>query len=264
MANKSIVSNSKLDALAKSIAEKAGASLPMTVDAMKTAVDGIEPGGGDIDSLVENKFSGEYAGTVGHVGQYKFQGCGDLTAVKITPKGGSLTIGQYAFAQCAKLASFEIVGDAEVTVYGYVFQNSSLITNLEIPLFDASYNAFAQIPNLETFRGTHHRPAGYTGLPPLQSPFFGCYKLKTVDLDMAMTFGGYQAHWNSAVFDTLIIRDTEVVATLSVNGLFNNANCFANKTAKIYVPDALVEDYKAATNWVTYADLIHPLSEYTE
>lgn len=32
----------------------------------------------------------------------------------------------------------------------------------------------------------------------------------------------------------------------------------------IYVPDALVESYKTATNWSTYAEQIHPLSEYVE
>ena len=34
------------------------------------------------------------------------------------------------------------------------------------------------------------------------------------------------------------------------------------RTGKIYVPDALVEEYKAATNWSTFADVIKPLSEY--
>ena len=30
---------------------------------------------------------------------------------------------------------------------------------------------------------------------------------------------------------------------------------------KIYVPDASLNDYKTATNWVAYADKIFPLSE---
>ena len=33
------------------------------------------------------------------------------------------------------------------------------------------------------------------------------------------------------------------------------------KDGYIYVPDALVDSYKKATNWVTYADQIKPLSE---
>jgi hypothetical protein len=41
-----------------------------------------------------------------------------------------------------------------------------------------------------------------------------------------------------------------------------NTNAFSgiNPICKIYVPDASVEDYKAATNWNTYANYIYPLS----
>ena len=44
-ASKVIVTTSKLDALANSIAAKSGATLPLTIDEMKTAVDSIEGGG---------------------------------------------------------------------------------------------------------------------------------------------------------------------------------------------------------------------------
>jgi len=39
-----------------------------------------------------------------------------------------------------------------------------------------------------------------------------------------------------------------------------NAFSFINEACKIYVPDASVATYKAATNWVTYANYIYPLS----
>lgn len=45
---KVIVTKSKLDALATSISTKSGASTPMTIDEMKTAVDSISGGGGGI------------------------------------------------------------------------------------------------------------------------------------------------------------------------------------------------------------------------
>lgn len=44
MTAKVIVTTSKLDALATSISEKSGATLPLTIDEMKTAVDGISSG----------------------------------------------------------------------------------------------------------------------------------------------------------------------------------------------------------------------------
>ena len=48
--------------------------------------------------------------------------------------------------------------------------------------------------------------------------------------------------------------DTEVVPASIAVYVCNTNNRF-------YVPDALVEDYKSATNWSTVADKILPLSE---
>jgi hypothetical protein len=45
--------------------------------------------------------------------------------------------------------------------------------------------------------------------------------------------------------------------TLANKNAFNNINSIC----KIYVPDASVTAYKTATNWVTYADYIYPMSE---
>ena len=71
---------------------------------------------------------------------------------------------------------------------------------------------------------------------------------------------------------TVILRNTEKVATAENSSLF--ASCYhilgtVNETYNpeglkdgyIYVPDALVDSYKTATNWSTYADQIKPLSE---
>ena len=41
----------------------------------------------------------------------------------------------------------------------------------------------------------------------------------------------------------------------------SSTTAFSANTALIYVPDASVEAYKAATNWATFADRIHPMSE---
>lgn len=52
--------------------------------------------------------------------------------------------------------------------------------------------------------------------------------------------------------------DTEVVPLK-----INTSAMFGNSSSKIYVPDALVEDYKVATNWASVAGRIYPLSEAT-
>ena len=71
--------------------------------------------------------------------------------------------------------------------------------------------------------------------------------------------------YSNTKFKTLIIRTTSQVCTLE------NANAFANTPIAtsttegfIYVPDDLVESYKSATNWSTYASKIKPISDLGE
>ena len=52
------------------------------------------------------------------------------------------------------------------------------------------------------------------------------------------------------------------VVTLASANAFGNSGITAT-TGDIYVPDALVDTYKTATNWSTFANRIQPLSAYT-
>lgn len=67
------------------------------------------------------------------------------------------------------------------------------------------------------------------------------------------------AFYNCSSLEALIIRGTNVM-TNSSTGTFTGS-AIAKGTGYIYVPDALVDSYKTATNWSVYADQIKPLSE---
>lgn len=54
-----------------------------------------------------------------------------------------------------------------------------------------------------------------------------------------------------------VLLPSKELVTLSATSAFTNVPT----TCKIYVPDDLVEDYKLATNWVDFADMITPISE---
>jgi hypothetical protein len=110
--------------------------------------------------------------------------------------------------------------------------------------------------------------------------FYGCYSLEEVKIPSEqtimyshgftecrtlreltfpkgiVTIQGY-AFFNSGIgkFDFSAL---EAVPTLE------NTNAFSGTlaTSKIIVPDALYDDWKAATNWSTYADRIVKASEY--
>ena len=62
----------------------------------------------------------------------------------------------------------------------------------------------------------------------------------------------------------LILRNTSAVCTLNLSVTFGNTPIgLANGGGYIYVPSALIEDYKVATNWATYADRIRAIESYT-
>lgn len=60
----------------------------------------------------------------------------------------------------------------------------------------------------------------------------------------------------------VVIRGTNVL-NITSSDAFSNSSIAAG-TGLIYVPDSLVEDYKAANYWSTYASQIKPISEYVE
>lgn len=86
----------------------------------------------------------------------------------------------------------------------------------------------------------------------------GCKALARLEFPEKITTQG--AVWNNcSSLTTLILRGN------TMSGL-GNKNCFTNTpiasgTGYIYVPDDLVDAYKANTNWSTYASQIKGLSE---
>lgn len=88
--------------------------------------------------------------------------------------------------------------------------------------------------------------------------FNSCIVLEKAEFNSVKTFRGYAFQGCSAL-KTLVIRTPDVVASIDSN-MFHSFTF----TGTVYVPDNLVEQYKAATNWSVYADNIKPLSEYVE
>ena len=86
--------------------------------------------------------------------------------------------------------------------------------------------------------------------------FNGCTALTTVDLYAATSIGD-RAFYNCKKLNSMIIR-SETMCTLS------NTNAFTNTpgSSYIYVPSALLESYRAATNWSTYAARFRAIEDY--
>ena len=94
-----------------------------------------------------------------------------------------------------------------------------------------------------------------------QYAFYGCSALTTADFPMATRIGSY-AFRSCSNLTTLILR-SETMCTLSGTNAFNNTP-IASGTGYIYVPRALVDSYKAASNWSTFANQFRAIEDYPD
>lgn len=74
---------------------------------------------------------------------------------------------------------------------------------------------------------------------------------------LAQTFIGCSA------LETLILRGDTTVTTLGATSAFTGTP-IESGTGYIYVPSALLDDYKDETNWATYADQFRAIEDYPE
>lgn len=86
-----------------------------------------------------------------------------------------------------------------------------------------------------------------------------CPLLEKVELGAITNIKAYD-FYNCSKLTILIINNTTSACTLANVNAFNNTP-IANGTGYVYVPDDLVNTYKAATNWSTFANQIKGLSE---
>lgn len=85
---------------------------------------------------------------------------------------------------------------------------------------------------------------------------FNALQISYIDIPASVTSIGWGAFADCKNLQTVILRKSTRYAI--------NAIDFQNVPATFYVPDELLDEYKAAGVWSTFADRIKPLSEYTE
>lgn len=90
--------------------------------------------------------------------------------------------------------------------------------------------------------------------------FSGCSKLLRLDFPKLTATITDACFVNCKKLTTLVLRSNSVVTLGNVNA-FNNTP-IKNKTGYVYVPAALVNSYKTATNWATYASQIRAIEDY--
>ena len=143
----------------------------------------------------------------------------------------------------------EFVDDTLTDIGSYAFSNCSALTSVSLPAATSiGYSAFSNCSALTSVSLPAATSIGY-------SAFSSCTRLTSVSLPLATSID-IKAFSNCYDLTSVILGNTEQVATISSTNVFNGSS-----NAIIYVPDALVNDYKATTNWSTYANRIKGISE---
>lgn len=163
-------------------------------------------------------------------------------------------VGQSAFQKCANLVTVDI--PSAVTINYDSFNGCTALASLNIPAVTKieSYNAFA---NCKALKAVVLPVCTNIG----NGAFSFCSSLEKVDCKANGSISIANSAFGSTPLKALVIRSSSVAAMLSTNALYESGIFYG--TGYIYVPTALVESYKAAANWSTYANRFRNLEEWT-
>ena len=203
------------------------------------------------------------------IGQYMFKGCTSLTS----PSFPALTAtGQYGFQNCTGLQSVTFPS-AVTSLANYLFQGCTSLKTVTAPgLTRLEQYCFSGCTSLEmnsfpsvTYVGNYafqNVPIGVVSLPACTS--IGTYLANGTgptgfDFTKNLTIpaNAFNASGNMV---HLVLRSEELCPLSNVNAFTGTPISIG--FGYIYVPADLVDTYKAATNWSTYADQILPLTAY--
>ena len=159
----------------------------------------------------------------------------------------------------------EIDDDTITTVGPYAFRNCSALSRVNLPnATTIGSSAFMYCSSLTKIVFPSVQGDGYKG--DGNGMFTGCTKLKIIDFHSKVDFP-YYAFYRASALTALVLRSLDpcTMAEVSLSG--TAANVFgeniANGTGYIYVPAALMDTYKAATNWSVAAAQFRALEDYT-
>jgi hypothetical protein len=163
------------------------------------------------------------------------------------------SIGYYAFTSAQNIFVSEI--PANVTSIGnYAFYNCQQITLTELPdaLTSLGTNVFYQC-----YINAVSKAYGLKSIPT--NTFYRNYCMFTFDcFATVINAGAFQECIN---LTALFLRSETQAELSSTNAL--QSTPIASGTGYIYVPSAIVDSYKSATNWSVYANQFRALEDYT-
>ena len=196
-------------------------------------------GGDDLAELLTNKMTALNS-DVTSIRQYAFRGATALVSVNL-PKATSIATN--SFYGCTKLTDVNM--PLVKTIASNAFNGCSIIPSIVLPSLTS---------------GSEYM-------------FRYCYLLKTIDLPVITKIVANMFYDCRRL--TAVILRSETMCTLAATSAFTNCNHLTgtvnstynpngDKDCYIYVPSALIDEYKAATNWSTYSSQFRAIEDYPE
>lgn len=210
------------------------------------------------------------------IGDSAFYGCNNLQIFALPESITS--IGAYGFyeANSIKLESLPS-GLTEINDYTFYNCNTLPLNYLPDGITRIGSNAFymcstmplKSLPNSLTSIGTNafyicskleikSIPSGVTVFE--KNAFSMCSSITELTIEGDVTSIGTNVFNNCSKLEKIVFSNVTAVPTLSSTNSFNQTP-IARETGYIYVPDALLDSFKTATNWSTYANQIKGVSE---
>ena len=170
-----------------------------------------------------------------------FYGCSQLTEIDLSNFDTSTAIDMQAmFNYCSSLKSIDLSNfdTSTVTNMQAMFNYCSSLKSIDLSNFDTSITT------------------------RLDTMFANCTSLESIDLSSfdtsALSYGNLI--FMSCTNLTKVVINRQDVFKMTNTNMFQNTP-ISSGTGYVYVPDNMVETYKSATNWSTYADQIKGMSE---
>lgn len=224
--------------VADAIREKKGTTDLINPQNFSEEILSIEGGGGGIPSEVKDSngmgmqgiTSLSFDDSVVAIAEYAYTRCNNLSEIVFNE--GLSSIGQYAFSECVMVESINLpitISQLGSHCFGKMSALQTLTIPEDAPIRTLPRNMLWVSPLLTKFIV----PKNVTNVAVYA--FEGCSGLEYIDFSLLTN-----------------------VPTLDNTNAFSGVNM-----AKFIVPDALYNEWIAATNWATFADRIVKDSEYT-